>query len=143
MRAEKWLREGQISREVALWVTNVEPKPGVAFDNVKTHKRGNPLRLITSSCGTANERLSAFTEYYLKPLVQGLPSFIKNATHLINKIENLTKEEPLPENSLLVSWDVVSMLPNIDNTLGISAVERALNSRSIKVPSTKCITDAV
>ena len=35
------------------------------------------------------------------------------------------------------------MFPNIDNTLGISAAERALNSRSIKVPSTECITEAV
>ena len=49
----------------------------------------------------------------------------------------------MPENALLVSWDVVSMFPNIDNTLGISAVERALNSRSVKIPSTECITEAV
>ena len=76
-------------------------------------------------------------------IAQGLPSFIKDTSHLINKIEHLNKEGPLPENALLVSWDVVSMFPNIDNTLGISAVERALNSRSVKIPSTECITEAV
>ena len=42
------------------------------------------------------------------------------------------------EGSLLVSWDVVSMFPNIDNNLGISAVRRALNSRSVNIPSTDC-----
>ena len=69
----KWFSEGQISQEIATWVANLEPKPGVAFGNVKTHKEGNPLRFITSCCGTAIERLSSFTEFYLKPLAQALP----------------------------------------------------------------------
>ena len=43
----------------------------------------------------------------------------------------------------LVSWDVVSMFPNIDNNLGISAVRKALNSRSAKIPSTDCLVEAV
>ena len=63
----------------------------MAFGNVETHKSGNPLHLITSCCGTAIERLSAFTEHYLKPLAQELPSFIKDTTHLINKIEHLNR----------------------------------------------------
>ena len=50
---------------------------------------------------------------------------------------------PFPEGSLLVSWDVVSMFPNIDNNLGISAVRRALNSRSVNIPSTDCLVEAV
>ena len=62
----KWFSEGQISQESATWVANVEPKPWVAFGNVKTHKEGNPLHLITSCCGMAIERLSSFTEFYLK-----------------------------------------------------------------------------
>ena len=41
----KWLSEGQISQEIATWITNLETKPGLAFGNDKTHKRGNPLRL--------------------------------------------------------------------------------------------------
>ena len=38
--------------------------------------------------------------------------------------------------SLLVSWDVVSMFPNIDNELGLGAVSRALNTRVQQLPST-------
>ena len=45
--------------------------------------------------------------------------------------------------SLLVSWDVVSMFRNIDNNLGITAVRKALDSRSSKFPSTDCIAEAV
>ena len=42
-----------------------------------------------------------------------------------------------------MSWDVVSIFPNIDNNLGISAVRRALNSRSVNIPSTDCVVEAV
>ena len=141
--SRKWLSEGQISQEIATWITNLEPKPGVAFGNVKTHKKDNPLRLITSCCETAIERLSAFTEFYLKPLSQNLPSFIKDSTDLINKIQALNAKGPFPVGSLLVSWDVVSMFPNIDNNLGTTAVRKALDSRLSKFPSTDCIAEAV
>ena len=141
--ARKWLSERQITQEIATWITNLEPKPGVAFGNFKTHKRDNPLRLITSCCGTAIERLSGFTEFYLKPLSQNLPSFIKDSTDLINKIQALNAKGPLPVDSLLVSWDVVSMFPNIDNNLGITAVRKTLDSRSSKFTSTDCIAEAV
>ena len=113
--SRKWLSKGQISQEIATWVTNLEPKPGVAFGNVKIHKRDNPLHLITSCCGTAIELLSAFTEFYLKPLSQNLPSFIKDSTDLINKIQVLNTKGSFPVGSLLVSWDVVSMFFNIDD----------------------------
>lgn len=68
--------EGQINQNIANWVIKNKAKPGKAFGTIKTYKNGNPLRLITSCCGTAIENLSAFTEYYLKPLAQKLPSFV-------------------------------------------------------------------
>ena len=91
----------------------------------------------------AIERLSAFTEFYLKPLSQNLPSFVKDSTDFINKLEDLNAKGPFPEGTLLVSWDVVSMFPNMDNNLGISAVRRAPDSRSMLVPSTDCLVEAV
>ena len=139
----KWLQKGEISPEVANWVNNQKAKPGVAFGNVKTHKEGNPLRLITSCCGTPIENLSAFTEFYLQPLARKLPSFIKDTTDLLNRIELLNNSGPFPEGTLLVSWDVVSMFPNIDNNLGLTAVKNALNARERPMPSTKCILEAV
>ena len=35
------------------------------------------------------------------------------------------------------------MFPNIDNNIGISAVRKALDSRSVKFPSTDCIVEAI
>ena len=136
-------RKGQLTDEIADWVTNTRPRPGTAFGNVKTHKVVNPLRLITSCCGTAIEKLSAFTEYYLKPLAESLLSFIKDTTHLINKIDEINQLGPFPTGTLLVSWDVVTMFPNIDNELGVTAVKNALDARSVKIPSTECVLEAV
>ena len=87
--------------------------------------------------------MSQFTEFYLQPLARKLPSFIKDTTDLLNRIEDLNRNGPFPEGTLLVSWDVVSTFPNIDNKLGLTAVKKALNTRDRPVPSTKCILEAV
>ena len=139
----KWLGKGEISPKVVKWGLNKEARPGVAFGSIKTHKMGNPLRLITSCCGTAIENLSAFTEFYLHPLPQKLPWFIKDTTDLLNKILHLNTSGPFPTGTLLVSWVLVSMSPNIDNKLGLTAVRKALNARENKFPSTTCILEAV
>ena len=79
----------------------------------------------------------------MKPLAESLPSFIKDTTHLINKIDEVNQLGPFPTGTLLVSWDVVAMFPNIDNELGVTAVKNALDARSVKIPSTECILEAV
>ena len=67
--------KGRDFPEVANWINNQKAKPGVTFSNVKTHKVGNPLRLITLCCGTPIENLSTFNEFYLQtPLVSYLLS---------------------------------------------------------------------
>ena len=124
----KWLQKSEISPQIASWIVNRKAKPGVAFGNIKTHKKHNHLRLITSCCGTAIENLSAFSEFYLQPLARKQPSFIKDTTDLLNRIQKLNEQGPFPEGTLLVSWDVVSMFPNIDNELGLAAVSRALDT---------------
>ena len=139
----KWLQRREISPQMASWIVNRKAKPGVAFGNIKTHKMDNPLRLITSCCGTAIENLSAFTEFYLQPLARKQPSFIKDTTDLLNRIQKLNEQGPFPEGTLLVSWDVVSMFPNIDNELGLGAVSRALDTREQLLPSIDCILEAV
>ena len=107
------------------------------------HKQGNPVRLITSCCGTGIEKLSAFTEFYLKPLGQNLLSFIKDTTEFINRIDELNMKGPLPFRTLLVSWDVVALFLTIDNNLGLTAVRKALESKIQKFPSTAFILEAV
>ena len=62
---------------------------------------------------------------------------------MLNRIEDLNRNGPNPKGTLLVSWDVVSRFPNIDNQLGPTAVKKALNARENQFPSTNCILEAV
>ena len=66
-----------------------------------------------------------------------------DTTDLLNRIEDLNRNGPFPEGTLSVSWDVVSLFPNIDNQLGLITVKKALNTRENQHPSTKCILEAV
>ena len=43
---KKCLEKGQINEDIALWVVNNNTKSGKTFGTIKTHKEGNPLRLI-------------------------------------------------------------------------------------------------
>lgn len=79
----------------------------------------------------------------MQPLARKLPAYIKDNTDLLNRIEELNRNGPFPEGTLLVSWDVVSMFPNFDNQLGLTTVKRALNARENKLPSTNCILEEV
>ena len=54
--------------------------PGKMYGNVKTHKIGNPTRVITSGCNTAIENLSIFVENVLYDIRSTLPSRTKDTT---------------------------------------------------------------
>ena len=140
--AEKWFKKGEITKAWKDYVKNRNAKPGTNSTLYKTHKEGNPVRLLTSGCNTAIEKLSRFIESICEPLTTNMKSRIKNTSHLLEIIDNLN-EMGIPENTQLVSFDIVNMFPSIDNKNGIKAVKSALDSRSIKVPSTECIIEGL
>ena len=53
--AEKWHKNGSITKEWKNYVINENAKPGVNSTLYKTHKPNNPVRLLTSGCNTAIE----------------------------------------------------------------------------------------
>ena len=63
--------------------------PAKMYGNVKTHKIGNPTRVVTNGCNTAIENLSIFVENVLYDIVSKLPSRIKDANHMLDIIGNL------------------------------------------------------
>ena len=82
---------------------------------VKTHKVNNPVRVITTGCGTAVENLSIFVERYLYAEVLKIESRIQDTSEMLNFIDYLYKCNNLTEDSSLVSFDIVNMFPSIDN----------------------------
>ena len=55
--SSKWRREGQITDEIADWVTNTRPRPGTAFGNVKTQKSVTRSALLLL---VAEQRLKSY-----------------------------------------------------------------------------------
>ena len=140
--ALKWLQLGEISKEWKEFVINTEARPGKNATLYKTHKQGTPVRLLTSGCNTAIENLARFLETICAPLIKNIPSRIKNTGHLLDIIDSIN-EKGIPDNSVLVSFDIINMFPSIDNQNGIRAVKNILDTRSIKKPSTECVIEAL
>ena len=86
--------------------------------------------------------MSIFVEKVLYKEVERFQSRIKDTSRMLDIIDNLNDPD-LPENSVLVSFDVVNMFPSIDNESGTKAVKKVLNDRGSKNPPTECILEAL
>ena len=120
--------------------SNSDPQAVRFYILPKIHKQGNPGRPIISSNGHPTERISQFVDFHLKPLVQMLPSYIKDTTHFLLQLQNLG---PLPDNAILVTLDVSSLYTNIPHKEGIEACRHFLNTRQNKSLPTERICDLI
>ena len=108
---------------------------------VKTHKIYNPVRGITSGCNTATENLPIYIDHVLYELSESMLSRTKDSNHLFDIIDNISSMF-LPRNSILVSFEIASMFPNIDNKSGLDAVKSVLLKRSTNTPP-NCVAVAL
>ena len=105
--AKKWINKKAIPDTMLKFVVNPKATAAKAKGLIKSHKQGNPARLLLSGCNTAIENLSIFVDYYLTPLAKKLPSFIQDSTDFLNKLLDLDYKPTT--STLLVSFDVVNM----------------------------------
>ncbi|XP_078521656.1 uncharacterized protein LOC144790876 [Lissotriton helveticus] len=84
----------------------------------KVHKaqRPPPWRPIISGQGSLMEPLSAFVDHFLRPIVQTMPTYLKDTTDVLRAIPEI---EYNAETDYLVSFDVESLYTSIpqDETL--------------------------
>ena len=62
-------------------------------------------------------------DYFLKPTIPHIKSYIRDTTDFLHKINNI---QALPPGTLLVTLDVTSLYTNIPKKEGIWAVPKAL-----------------
>ena len=110
---------------------------------VKTHKEGNPVRVITSGCGTAIENLSIFVEKCLYSEVLNIECRVQDTSEILTVIDNLNSSNSLTLDCKLVSFGIIKMLPSIDNISGLKSVKKVLESRSNELPPNNCIIEAL
>uniref|UniRef100_A0A803JUF4 Reverse transcriptase domain-containing protein n=1 Tax=Xenopus tropicalis TaxID=8364 RepID=A0A803JUF4_XENTR len=101
-------------------VFHVLPKVHKSLDNVK----GRP---IVASIGSLSENLSCYIDRLLRPLVESLPSYIRDTTMCINQIQHL-KWKP---SYRWFTMDVVSLYSSIDHSLGLQAIGYWLDKERI------------
>ena len=101
---------------------------GIFYLLQKIHKKNCPGRPVISACNTPTEKISAFVDSQLKPLVSQIPSFVKDTNHFLNK---LTAKGKFPDRVILVTIDVVGLFAHIPHDEGLTAVRKALNNRCV------------
>ena len=102
----------------------------------KIHKAGNPGRPIVSANGHPTEKISEFVDLHLQPYVNSLPSYLKDTTDYLRKLQ---ESGPIPPETLLVSLDVLSLYTNISHEDGIRACKEAWEERPDKDPPTEIL----
>ena len=68
------------------------------------------------------QRISAFVDENIKGAIPSINSYIRDTTDFIRKIESIK----IPENCILVTFDVTFLYTNIPNDEGIEAVRKCL-----------------
>ena len=94
------------------------PRIPVFHTLTKIHKANLAGRPIISGCDGPTERISAFVNSLLQPIMKEQRSYLKDTTNFINFVEG-TK---VPKNTILVSMDVTSLYTNIPQEEGITTV---------------------
>lgn len=76
-----------------------------------------PGRPIISSNESLLEPLSQFVDFYIRDIVKALPSYVTDTGNVLRQLKDIT----LPEQALLVSFDVESLYTNIPHEGRIDA----------------------
>jgi len=116
-----------ISEEVAKFLFFEKPRTPSIYFLPKIHKetRPPPGRPIVSANSCPTERISGLVDYLLRPYVPQLPSYVKDTTDFINKIEQIPR---LESEALLVTLDVTSLYTNIPNQESLEVALHTLNT---------------
>jgi hypothetical protein len=116
-------RHEYIDEKTFAYLDTREVKADRFYLQPKTHKEG--YRPIISTNGHPTERTSGFLDFYMRPFATALPSYVQDTTDYLSK----TKQSDLPENTLLLTMDVVSLYTIIPHDEGIEACKEAWDTR--------------
>ncbi len=116
----------EITSQTHDYLVNSKPRTPMLYTQPKIHKGilPPPCRPIVSGNNSPSERISAFVDWFLKPIVPIIPSFIKDTTHFLQLIEGLGD---IPANCYLATLDVSALYTNIPQSEGITACKQALD----------------
>lgn len=96
------------------------PRTPVMYFLPKIHKPDNPGRPIVSTCGCPTELISSYLDHVMAPLVEELPSYIKDTKHALQIFQNITFSDT---HKFIFSMDVKSLYTVIPHHEGLKALK--------------------
>ena len=134
------LSRKEIDKKIMEYLIKKKPQLGRFYLLPKIHKRtfNVPGRPVISNNGTATENISAFLDFYLKPIVQTIPHILEDTSDFLCRLNDLPE---IPENAILVTFDTVGLYPNIPHEEGIEIMKTFLNERDNKPVRTESLCD--
>ena len=96
---------------------------------------------MTTGFNTAIENLAIFVEKHCAKSTENMLTKINDSYHWKDISETLNAKA-IPDNAILLSFDIVNMFPSIGNNRVVVAVKSVLNSWTNLSPSTECIIEA-
>ena len=100
-RLNKAHGDGHVSdRNLEYLLVNDGARSGRFYLLPKLHKRGCPGRPLICGCNTPTEKISAFVDHHLKPLVAGVPSHVKDMNDFVKKLHDISA---LPSGAIMVT----------------------------------------
>ena len=114
---------GFISKSVNKWIRTPEPRVANFYILPKIHKNQEnpPGRPIMSANNHPTERISAYVDMFLNPIMQKQDSFIKDTGHLITILKEWTPPDP-NQQYLIASLDVSALYTNLPHEEGLQAI---------------------
>jgi hypothetical protein len=103
----------------------------------KIHKKIVSFRPIVSGNGHATENISIFLDYILQPFSTNHPLYLKDATQLLQTINELKLKNPPNNDLLLFNLDVVNMYTNIPQEECINSVLETISKDPAKLHRNK------
>ena len=86
-----------------------------------------------SACSSPTEHISEYLDAVRQPLVQSLPTYVKDSTHALNLKEGINQNQN-PEPKYLFTMDVTSLYTCIPRSDGLTALKHFLNKRATPDP---------
>ena len=130
---ERFKKQKLINEKVAKSLKRNDPKTSKFFLRPKIHKEGNPGRPVVSPVNCHITINSKYVDYHLQPIVNVVPSNVKDTQDFLKKLEKVSQE------SLLVALDVKPLYTNVSNNEGIKAVKESYEIYKEKTVSAKVI----
>ena len=139
---DKMVIDKDITEKMAKFLKNKTPRTPQIYFLPKIHKNKIPPpgRPIVSANGCPTEKISAFVDHFLNPLVKEMDSYIEDTSDFLRQISNL---ETITKNGIIGTMDVSSLYTNIPNKEGTESISELLTRKRNKLekPSNESLVE--